>query len=152
MVSGSGLGLFEIDSISGVIRTSAQLDFEESSFYWLTVAAEDFSAKNLYISYEPLVSYCHVLIRVLNKNDRAPVFTQPIYFASILENSPENKVVIKIEAIDPDFNKISERGSGNTNVGGIKYAIVKGNPQSNFAIDENTGLLNKAIYLLKVFT
>lgn len=57
-----------------------------------------------------------------------------------MENSPENKVIIKVEAIDPDYNKISERSISTTNnVGGVKFAIIKGNPQSNFGIDENTG-------------
>jgi hypothetical protein len=77
---------------------------------------------------------------VLNQNDRAPTFSQPIYFASVVENSAENKVILKLEAVDPDAstsNKAVERSGGS----GVKYALVKGNPQSNFGIDENTGEL-----------
>lgn len=80
------MGLFEIHPITGLIRTLTELDYEENSFYWVTVRAEDDDV------IKPLTSYLHVLIRILNKNDRAPVFSKPIYFANILENSVENKV------------------------------------------------------------
>uniref|UniRef100_A0A915DAN4 Cadherin domain-containing protein n=1 Tax=Ditylenchus dipsaci TaxID=166011 RepID=A0A915DAN4_9BILA len=133
LVSGNGLGFFEIHPQTGVIRTSVVLDYEACVMYWLAVRAEDDSGPFA------LTSHLHVLVRVLNQNDRAPTFSQPIYFTSVSENSAENKVILKIEAVDPDMssNKNVERGSGT----GVKYAIVKGNPQSNFAVDENTGYL-----------
>lgn len=84
-VGGSGLGFFEINPETGVIRTTMELDYETSAFYWLTVRAQDSSSW-------PLISHLHILVRVLNQNDRAPVFTQPIYFVSVAENSAENKV------------------------------------------------------------
>lgn len=93
LVGGSGLGLFEIHQISGMIRTSTELDYEGNAFYWLTVRAEDSTDD----STKSLASHLHVLIRVLNKNDRAPVFSRPIYFAKILENSVENKVKKKFD-------------------------------------------------------
>ncbi|KAI1730641.1 cadherin domain-containing protein [Ditylenchus destructor] len=96
LVGGSGLGFFEINSETGVIRTTMELDYETSAFYWLTVRAQDSS--NF-----PLTSHLHLL------------------------------VILKIEATDPDMNiKNVERIGGS----GVKYAIIKGNPQSNFAIDE----------------
>ena len=94
LVSGSGLGHFEIDAMSGAISTKHELDYEEVPFYWLTVRAED-APTALYPS---LYSVMHVMIRVLNKNDRSPVFSQPAYFADVDENSPENQVSHYIEA------------------------------------------------------
>lgn len=66
---------------------------------------------------------------MINENDRAPEFTQPTYFVNAAENSPENTILIKIEAVDPD------------SPAGVKYAIIKGNPQSHFTLDETTGYL-----------
>lgn len=80
------MGLFEIHPTNGLIRTLTELNYEENSFYWVIVQAEDYDA------IKSLTSYLHILIRVLNKNDKAPIFSKPIYFANILENSVENKV------------------------------------------------------------
>lgn len=140
LVGGSGLGLFKIDPKNGVIRTTAELDFEAGAFYWLTVRATDSITK-------PRFSNLHVFIRVLNRNDRVPMFAQPIYFTSIEENSAENKVVIKLEASDSESS--SETSNNIAAISAIKYSIVKGNPQSNFVIDENTGM--RAYSRTKVF-
>ncbi|XP_068443501.1 protocadherin gamma-A2-like isoform X25 [Clinocottus analis] len=43
-----------------------------------------------------------ILITVLDANDNAPVFTQPIYKASIKENSPVGTVVVTVTATDAD--------------------------------------------------
>ena len=85
LVGGSGLGYFEIDEDSGMISTSVVLDYEATPSYWLTVKATDTDEK-------PLSGYVHVLVRVLDVNDRAPLFEKPIYFVNVEENSPENKV------------------------------------------------------------
>ncbi|XP_057177611.1 protocadherin beta-15-like isoform X38 [Triplophysa rosa] len=61
----------------------------------------------------------HVI--VLDANDNVPVFTQPVYKASVLENSPLNTVVVTVSALDADegvngnvvyeFNRISDKAS-----------------------------------------
>ncbi|XP_042275306.1 protocadherin beta-16-like isoform X22 [Thunnus maccoyii] len=43
-----------------------------------------------------------ILITVLDANDNAPVFTQPIYKASMKENSPVGTVVVTVTATDAD--------------------------------------------------
>ncbi|XP_034546152.1 uncharacterized protein LOC117817520 [Notolabrus celidotus] len=43
-----------------------------------------------------------ILITVLDANDNAPVFTQPIYKASIKENSPVGTAVVTVTATDKD--------------------------------------------------
>ncbi|XP_029918231.1 protocadherin gamma-A10-like isoform X11 [Myripristis murdjan] len=44
-----------------------------------------------------------ILITVLDANDNAPVFTQPVYKASIEENAPVGTVVLAVTATDADY-------------------------------------------------
>ncbi|XP_067103311.1 protocadherin Fat 2 [Osmerus mordax] len=92
---GSGLGLFAIDEETGVVRTSAMLDRESVPHYWLSVYARDMGT-------EQLVSWTHVFLELLDVNDNAPEFSQPIYFASVLENVSKDKSVVKVSATDMD--------------------------------------------------
>jgi hypothetical protein len=64
------------------------LDHEEHQQFWLTIRAEDGHNPGLH-------SHQHILVRVLNQNDRFPIFTAPLYEAMIDENCEENKVVLK---------------------------------------------------------
>lgn len=73
---------------SGVLRTTAVLDHEVDTSYWLAVKAEDDASV-------PLSSIVHVLVKVLDKNDHAPLPRSPIYFVSVPENSPDT-VVAKV--------------------------------------------------------
>jgi hypothetical protein len=76
----------------------------------------------------PLSSVLHVYVQVSDRNDHAPRASQPIYFASVPENSAENTVVVKIEAIDPDDPTAD-----------VHYRILRGDPQSFFSIDAKAG-------------
>ncbi|KAK0415819.1 hypothetical protein QR680_012137 [Steinernema hermaphroditum] len=125
IIGGSGLGLFEINE-NGVIRTNAILDREQNSHFWLTVSAEDSAVV-------PLSSVAHVFVKVADQNDHLPHIKEPIYFASIPENSVENTVVVKVEAWDVDEQPKTKNGAD------LRYSIVKGNPQSHFRVDDNTG-------------
>ncbi|KAE9554056.1 hypothetical protein FO519_002752 [Halicephalobus sp. NKZ332] len=128
LVGGSGLGYFEIDEDSGMVSTVVILDYEATPSYWLTVKATDTDEK-------PLSGYLHVLVRVLDMNDRAPLFEKPIYFVNVEENSADNKVILKLEAEDADGQRIDD------SEGLLRFSIVKGNTQSLFHIDPNTGYL-----------
>uniref|UniRef100_A0A667XAG6 Cadherin domain-containing protein n=1 Tax=Myripristis murdjan TaxID=586833 RepID=A0A667XAG6_9TELE len=44
-----------------------------------------------------------ILITVLDANDNAPIFTQPVYKATVAENSPKNTVVTTVSASDADY-------------------------------------------------
>jgi len=129
LVGGSGLGRFAIDAASGVVTTTTTLDYEKAQHYWLVVRAEDSSPAS-----STLYSHLHLLVRLVNMNDHAPIFSRPMYFAKVEENSAEGKEVLKVEATDLD-SPLGGKGSS----GGVRYAIVKGNPQSNFVIDESSG-------------
>uniref|UniRef100_A0AC34GJS5 Cadherin domain-containing protein n=1 Tax=Panagrolaimus sp. ES5 TaxID=591445 RepID=A0AC34GJS5_9BILA len=58
------------------------------------------------------------------------------------ENSPENKVVIKVEAEDPDgpSSAYSPTSADDSNPN-LRYSIIRGNTQSLFHIDPNTGYI-----------
>ncbi|KAL3074151.1 hypothetical protein niasHS_014981 [Heterodera schachtii] len=134
LVAGNGLCCFQIDPKSGVISTKKELDHELQQHYWLTVRAEDtpFSAIG-----RMLRAHLQLFIRVLNLNDRLPLFSQPIYRIGIAENSEENKVVLKVEATDGDdqWAKPSQQSDR------LRYSILKGNPQAYFQIDEHSGYI-----------
>lgn len=71
------------------------LDRESVPHYWLSVYARDMGT-------EPLLSWTHVFLELLDVNDNAPEFSQPIYFASVLENVSKDKSVVKVTATDMD--------------------------------------------------
>ncbi|XP_034043514.1 LOW QUALITY PROTEIN: protocadherin Fat 1a [Thalassophryne amazonica] len=121
---GSGLGIFTIDEETGVIRTQELLDHETMPHYWLTVYAMDRGVV-------PLSSFIEVYIEVQDVNDNAPQTSEPVYYPSVMENSPRDVSIIQIEAVDPDA-KASDR---------LTYKITSGNPQGFFTINAKTGLV-----------
>ncbi|XP_076149202.1 protocadherin gamma-A11-like [Alosa pseudoharengus] len=76
-VSEEDLKLFSLDPVSGEIRVTGPVDFEEESSYELRVQVKDGAG---------LVSYCTVIIDVTDVNDNAPV----IYLKSLINPVPEN--------------------------------------------------------------
>lgn len=80
---------------SGVIRTTETLDRETTPHYWLSVYVTDLGT-------EPLTSWTHVFLEVLDVNDNAPELSQPVYFASVQENVEQVKSVIQVSATDVD--------------------------------------------------
>ncbi|XP_064191064.1 protocadherin Fat 1a isoform X3 [Anguilla rostrata] len=121
---GSGLGIFTIDEESGVIRTQELLDHETTPHYWLTVYATDRGVA-------PLSSFVEVYVEVQDVNDNAPQTSEPVYYPSVMENSPKDVSIIQIEAFDPDVR------SGEK----LSYRISSGNPQGFFTINPKTGLV-----------
>lgn len=106
---------------AGVVRTTAPLDREFVPHYWLTVYAKDLGTV-------PLLSWTEVYIEVLDINDNPPEFSQPVYFASVQENMPKDKSVLKVSATDMD--KSSE--------GKLTFQILD-SQRVYFTIDAKTG-------------
>ncbi|KAM9320567.1 protocadherin Fat 3 isoform 2-T2 [Gastrophryne carolinensis] len=121
---GSGLGRFNIDEETGIIYTADILDKETTDSYWLTVYATDRAVV-------PLFSTIEVYIEVEDVNDNAPLTSQPIYYPSVMENSPKDVSVLQVSAVDPDSNTSDK----------LTYRITSGNPQNFFAINAKTGLI-----------
>lgn len=113
---------FSPSRLAGVIRTQELLDHETKSHYWLTVYATDRGVV-------PLTSFVEVYIEVQDVNDNAPQTSEPVYYPSVMENSPKDVSIIQIEAFDPDA-KASDK---------LSYKITSGNPQGFFAINGRTG-------------
>lgn len=78
-----------------MIRTTETLDRETVPHYWLSVYATDLGT-------EPLISWTHVYLEVLDVNDNAPELSQPMYFASVPENTDKVKSVVQVLAKDVD--------------------------------------------------
>ncbi|XP_058884470.1 protocadherin Fat 3-like isoform X3 [Acipenser ruthenus] len=121
---GSGLGRFSIDEETGVIYTADILDRETKDSYWLTVYATDHGVVPLYTTIE-------IYIEVEDVNDNAPLTSEPVYYPSVLENSPKDVSVIQIQAQDPDASPRDK----------LTYRISSGNPQNFFVINSKTGLI-----------
>ncbi|XP_051945095.1 protocadherin Fat 2 [Xyrauchen texanus] len=124
MHDGTGLGIFTIDEETGVIRTAVPLDREAVLHYWLTVYAKD-------LGIVPLVSWTEVYIEVWDINDNPPELSQPVYFASVQENLPKDKSVLKVSATDLD--KSSQ--------GKLTFQILD-SQRIYFTIDPKTGVIS----------
>ncbi|KAK3521773.1 hypothetical protein QTP70_018306, partial [Hemibagrus guttatus] len=123
--SGSGLGRFFIDEETGVIYTSSILDSERQDSYWLTVYATDQGVV-------PLSTSIEVYVQVEDVNDNAPLTSEPIYHPYVLENSPKDVSVVRVQANDPDITSFANH---------LTYRITAGNPQNFFTINSMTGLI-----------
>ncbi|CAD6197559.1 unnamed protein product [Caenorhabditis auriculariae] len=127
IIDGDGRPYFNIDD-KGTVRTSASLDREEKAAYWLTIEARDGVAIRRH-------AILHVYVRILDKNDHRPMARKPVYFANVTENSSANAMIVKIEATDGD-------DSGNSEAAPLQFKIEKGDPQSFFRIDQNSGYIH----------
>nr|XP_033783424.1 protocadherin Fat 2 [Geotrypetes seraphini]XP_033783425.1 protocadherin Fat 2 [Geotrypetes seraphini]XP_033783426.1 protocadherin Fat 2 [Geotrypetes seraphini] len=122
---GTSLTAFSIEEDTGLIRTTAPLDHEGTSHYWLTVQATDLGS-------QPLSSIAEVYIEVTDINDNTPQLSQPAFYASVTENSPQNVFVLQLEAWDADT-------SAN---GKLTFQITTGNTQGFFTINPDTGVIS----------
>lgn len=113
---------FSFSRHAGIIRTQELLDHETKAHYWLTVYASDRGVV-------PLSAFVEVYVEVQDVNDNAPQTAEPVYYPSVMENSPKDVSIIQIEAVDPDA-KASDR---------LSYKITSGNPQGFFGINGRTG-------------
>ncbi|KAK6637234.1 hypothetical protein RUM44_007648 [Polyplax serrata] len=109
---------------AGQIKTAAVFDVETKAHYWVTVYAQDHGVIRL-------SSRLEVFIAIENENDNAPLTDEPIYYASVPENSGAGKVVVELKARDADKDNNNQ----------ISYKITAGNPQSYFTIDANSGVI-----------
>lgn len=106
---------------SGVIRTTEILDREMVPHYWLSVYATDLGT-------EPLISWSHVFLEVLDVNDNAPELSQPVYFTSVQENVDTVNSVIKLSATDVDT----------CSDGKLSFQMLESH-RTYFDVDPNTG-------------
>ncbi|XP_063227767.1 protocadherin-like wing polarity protein stan [Bacillus rossius redtenbacheri] len=118
---------FRMDSKSGIITTRTALDRERTEVYTLVVMATDQCLPVV----ERKSSTATVVIRVLDDNDNYPQFTERTYTVQVPEDIgwSDNPVIASVRAVDAD--------QGNN--AALRYAIIGGNTQSQFAIDSISG-------------
>lgn len=121
---GKVLPKFAINGSSGVIYTNSTLDREKKDKYQLTVYATD-------NAFPFRVGTCAVTIRVLDKNDQAPIFKPARLNLTVSENQAPS-VFHTLTAQDPD---IGENGR-------VRYVVKSGNEDNRFSIGEFSGALS----------
>ncbi|XP_076876271.1 protocadherin-16 [Brachyhypopomus gauderio] len=114
------LGKFGIHRYTGNVFLTAPLDFEERTWYTLTVQASD--SKHL--------SEANLTVLVEDVNDNVPTFTQDLYQVTLPEHSPPGSPVVTVTATDRD--------SGEN--GRVTYR-VRSSSREGFYIDPNNGTL-----------
>ncbi|CAL4064237.1 unnamed protein product, partial [Meganyctiphanes norvegica] len=121
-LTGSGAGMFTMDSDTGHISVLKILDREIQSHFSLKATVRD-------SGHEEWTCPCQVEIDVTDVNDNAPVFSQNTYSANVPENSPKNLLLLKVHASDND------KGMNRK----VKYSLEGKNI---FLIDEDTGIVS----------
>lgn len=121
MVDDDSEGAFKIDHLSGTIRTSSPLDFEERQIHSLTLTASDQGSP-------PLSSQTHVTIHIVdvNENLHAPIFSELVVAGEVSENAAVGTDVIQVVAVDAD--PIGEDSR-------VGYSIRGGDGVGLFSID-----------------
>ena len=114
---------FEINELSGQIKTKQELDFETQDLYYLTVLAQDKDGEESGKS-----ATATVTILVQDTSDEIPLFEEKMYQASVPENTADESI-LTVKAIDKDISA------------SITYEIVSGD-KNLFKIDQNTGEIN----------
>lgn len=117
---------FVIDTYSGKIVMSKQLDYEKKTFYALKVIAKDNQKGS-----DEAIAYVNVT--VVNINDNAPRFPEDIKEVDLANDAVANKPLARVRAFDIEYNPIT-------------YLLVSGD-SLQFKISPNTGVLS----LLKQF-
>ncbi|XP_069563501.1 protocadherin-16-like [Brachyistius frenatus] len=116
---------FSIDSVTGIITTLSQLDYEKNPSPSVTVVATDGGKP-------PLSSTAVVNIVLQDINDNEPVFERNFYNMSIKENMAPGTCILEVTATDADGGSF---GSITYSLGsGINSAVP-----SQFTIGKETG-------------
>ncbi|KAG5269346.1 hypothetical protein AALO_G00200980 [Alosa alosa] len=113
-------GKFGIHRYGGGVSLTAPLDFEERTWYTLTIRSSD----------SQHYSEANLTILVEDVNDNAPTFTQDLYQVTLPEHSPTGSAVITVTATDKDTG---ENGK-------ISYRVMS-STRDIFYIDPNNGTL-----------
>ncbi|NXY42175.1 PCD23 protein, partial [Ceuthmochares aereus] len=116
-------GAFAVDSVTGSIVTTKQLDQETKSQYTFRAVASDCS------THLPR-STTVMTVSIEDMNDNVPKFEQSCYKASVWEGQTKTDI-IQIFATDLDSGLNGE----------IEYSILSGNENSTFLIDSTRGIL-----------
>ncbi|CAG6000189.1 unnamed protein product [Menidia menidia] len=113
-------GMFGIHHYGGGVSLTGPLDYEERTWYTLTVRSSDSKHQ----------SEANLTVLVDDVNDNAPIFTHDLYQATVSEHLPAGSAVITVTATDRD--------SGEN--GKITYKVTS-STKGVFYIDPSNGTL-----------
>ncbi|XP_077984698.1 protein dachsous-like [Glandiceps talaboti] len=116
---------FEIDYVSGELRTIGDIDRETKGMYSLVVRATD----------QPETGYqmhgtTTARIFIEDVNDNSPHFASR-NITYVMEDEPLEYPVVHVVALDPDYG----------DNGRVVYDIVEGNEDGKFSMEADTGLI-----------
>lgn len=126
-------GAFTVNPDSGLVQVlnGAVLDYETRSERRLIIVAEAGGPEGLF-------GYCELIVRLLDRNDNAPRFTQPQYTTAVREGGAKGELVAQVSAPDADAGRNAR----------TLYHIVDGNHDNAFVIEPAfSGLIRTNIVL-----
>ncbi|KAH9487879.1 long-chain fatty acid transporter fat1 [Bulinus truncatus] len=122
--SNSSLSKFSIGTTDGVIMVADSLDREDLSRHLLTIMVRDQGIPSKR-------SFARVEINVLDNNDHAPRFLSDVTRGQVYESAALGTSVVQVMAVDNDKGPNAE----------LTYAILSGNADNTFIIDEHLGII-----------
>ncbi|XP_054721267.1 cadherin-related tumor suppressor-like [Uloborus diversus] len=96
IVSGNDKRWFDIDAHTGLVTTCNPLNREDQDFVELKISARDGGPN-------PRWQYTYLRIQILNENDEAPSFAEPIINVTLIESAPPNSLITVVTAVDNDL-------------------------------------------------
>lgn len=132
---------FSIDTYTGQVFINYPLDRERQNRYILQVVASDGGNPNRF-------SVARIRITVEDLNDNEPVWEQVEYTVDVLENATIGTVLIQVNANDTDEVVSYQDEQGRTiftnRNGYVNYSISDGDPDDQFEINPDTGVITIA--------
>ncbi|XP_034149297.1 protocadherin-16 [Esox lucius] len=119
-LGGSAQGTFGIHRYSGGLSLTGPLDYEDRTWYMVTVRTTDSQHQ----------AEANITVLVEDVNDNAPVFTQDLYQVTLPEHGPPGSPVVTVTATDRD--------SGDN--GKVTYR-VQSSTREGFYVDPSNGTL-----------
>ncbi|XP_037070379.1 protein dachsous-like [Pollicipes pollicipes] len=126
ITSGNDHEVFQLDRDTGLVRLRKGLDFDRLAEYRFIVRATDRDPER------PLSALATVRVRVLDENDNAPSFPQPVYYEFATENEPAGRPVFTAHANDADRGRY----------GRLNYTLTDGGGW--FRVDPGSGEVTTA--------
>ncbi|XP_035677124.1 protocadherin Fat 4-like [Branchiostoma floridae] len=120
ITNGNGEAKFQMETTTGVIKLTANLDRENTDFYNLTVQATDMATS-------PLSNSSYVEVTVIDSNDNYPTFSPTVYSATVPEDQAISSTVVTVAVTDADIGTNAD----------IAYSITAGNLEGKFGIQSN---------------
>ncbi|KAI8782077.1 protocadherin Fat 4 [Biomphalaria glabrata] len=121
--SGSHASL-DIDTATGALSLIGSFDYETITVHNVIIHVSDQGT--------PTAKTCtvSVVININPVNEFPPIFTSATYYASISESTALDTSIAQVTATDADIGLLQ---------GTVRYYIVSGDAQQQFAIDQSTG-------------